>query len=118
MTDHDDDRNDDEMLDWLRQAFDRADNPPHEYAGETIGLTREDLLAQNEAAGTWAEVTIPGKVDFDVDGVPSGVGPSTTEAVYRGPTVVTRSQLAALDLTPEDVPNLVVMDDPPERQNL
>lgn len=82
------------------------------------GLTRDDLLAQDAAAGTWAEVTIPGEVVLSPEtGLPIGFGEPTTETVYRGGSMVTHTQLAAAGLTPDDVPNLTVIDPPTARSN-
>jgi hypothetical protein len=74
---------------------------------------RAELLRLN-ALPEWAEVITPGEVVLDGDGVPIGVGPSTTEVVHRSFTV-TRADLEAAGLTPEDVPVLVVID-PPSRE--
>lgn len=116
MTDSDDDRED--RLAELRAAFDAADAPPTDVVdrGAWRGLTAEDIRALNDSAGTWAEVTTPGEIKEDVEGIPSGVGPSTTNTVYRGGAVVTRSQLYKVGLTEADVPNLIVMNDPKERK--
>ena len=111
------DHDDDEMRAYVRHLFDSGDDaPPDDIVdrGKETGLTREDLLRQNELAG-WGEVTVPGKVDFDNDGIPNYVGPSTTEVVHRD-TVVYRSVLVRLGMTEDDVPNIKVIDDPPERQ--
>ena len=116
MTEHDDDHDDDDdMRELVRHLFDPADRPPPDVVPGS-GLTREDLLRQNANAGTWAEVTLPGKIIPSPEtGLPIGFEPSTTELVHRD-TAVFRSELTRLGLTEDDVPNIKVLDDPPERQ--
>lgn len=106
---------DDETREFLRRLFDSSDRPPedvvpHERA--TPAEMREHYLRMNAIAGTWVEVTIPGDVILDPDGVPIGVGESRTELTYHGGAVVMRYQLEDVGLTPEDVPNLSILDHP------
>lgn len=104
---------DDENRDFVRRLF-ATEAPPADVVPPTP-LTpeerREHLLAMNANAG-WAEVTIPGQVIVDPDGVPTGVEPSRTETVHRG-AAVTRSELERAGLTAQDVPNLTIIDDIP-----
>lgn len=101
---------DDETRAFLRNLFASGREIPRDVVPGS-GLTREDLLRRNEMADTWREVTTPGEMTFDVDGMPTGFGPPTTEQVYDAGTVITRSQLEATGLTEADVPNLIVTDD-------
>lgn len=73
------------------------------------GLTRETVLAFNEAAGKPVSVTEPGEVVEDVDGIPSHVGAPTETSAFLGRLTITRSQLADLGLTPEEVPNVRII---------
>lgn len=102
----------DETGEFLRHLMDREPVPRDIVPG--AGMTRETMLRQNAAVGTWSQVTVPGEVLLDVDGCPIGMTASTTEGVYFGGVIVTRSQLARLGLTPEDVPKLHEIDDPKE----
>ena len=98
-------RTDDE--EFVRRFF--ASSVPRDVVPGS-GMTRQDYLAQNAAAGTWAEVVISGAPVCDPDGTPIGMTEPTKQTVYRGPTVVTRAELAKVGLTPADVPNLVIED--------
>lgn len=114
MTEPDED-GDDDRRELARRLFDPSNSPPADVVPGS-GLTREVLLAQNAATGTWQKVRIPGEVILDVDGNPIGMEPSREESVCFGGTVVTRSQLEKLGLTPDDVPNVKVMDDPTPKE--
>lgn len=100
---------DDETRAFLRGLFEDRDEIPRDVVPGS-GPTREDLLRQNEIAETWQEVTTPGEMTVDVDGLPTGFGPPTTEHVYVGSSVITRSQLKGAGLTEKDVPNLTVIE--------
>lgn len=102
-------------LDWLRNAIDRAESAPPDVVPPT-GLTREDLLRMNDNTGTWTEVHTPGEVICDADGIPIGMTAGETNTVYFGGATVTPAQLEAVGLTPDDVPNLDVVD-PPKRKD-
>ena len=71
-------------------------------------MKREDYIAQNAAVGTWYRP----QPEFleDVDGMPLGISLNTCEFGYNGGTIVTRAELAAVGLTPEDVPNLTIIE--------
>lgn len=98
---------DDAHLDpWLAEL--RRDPAPRDVVPGG-GLTREDVLRMNAATGTIREGTVPGRVLIDVDGIPTAVEPSRTIRSYFGGIGLTRAQLAALDLTPEDVPNVYIL---------
>lgn len=104
---------DDETSDFLRDLFNRLDDAPADVVPPS-GMTRQDYINQNDATGKTVTVTIPGEVIYDVDGSPIGVEPpQVSEATFAG-ACVTRAQLAAVGLTPEDVPNLTVLTSPKE----
>lgn len=107
---------DDETRAWVRNLFARARDdqgpPPDVVPPERRPMDRAELLRLNDQSG-WAEVTIPGEVILDADGIPTGVGPSRTETVHRS-TTVTTDDLESAGLTPDDVPELVVVE-PPRR---
>ena len=100
---------DDETRDFLRHLFDKAEAVPSDVVPVTKATPAEmraHYLHMNEIAGTWVEFTTPGEVILDPDGMPIGVGESRTELAYHGGVVVTRAELEATGLTPEDVPNV------------
>lgn len=106
---------DDEMRDWLARLFETSDQPPDDVVPTTKATPdemRQHYLRMNEIAGTWVEITIPGEVILDVDGMPIGVEPSRVENAYHGGAGVTRYQLEDVGLKPEDVPKLKVIDAP------
>lgn len=106
MTNHDD--HTDEEREYVRRLFaEDADMPRDVVPGS--GMTRQDYLDQDAAAGTWTAVT-GSKTVFDPDGMPCGATPPETVDVYRGGTVVTADELAAVGLTPADVPNLKIIE--------
>ena len=74
--------------------------------------SREDILRWNAAmaAGTTMNISEPGEILTDPDGVPIGVGPSSTTRETIGCMPVYRDQLAAAGLTEDDVPNLTIID--------
>jgi hypothetical protein len=95
---------------WIRNLL-HSDIPRDIVPGS--GLDRDTLLHQNAMVSDIArEVTIPGEVIEDVDGNIIGMTASRTEHVSFGGAVVTRAQLDAAGLTPEDVPNLHVLEPP------
>ncbi|WP_133167772.1 hypothetical protein [Mycolicibacterium austroafricanum] len=73
-------------------------------------LTREQILRLNDAVGTAVNVSEPGEVLTDTDGVPIGVGPTTTTRATLGSWPVYRVHLDAAGLTADDVPNLTIID--------
>lgn len=79
------------------------------------GLTREDILAMDEAIGTRVNVQTPGEVLCDVDGIPTAVEPTRHRTASLAGVVLTSRDLQRVGLTPEDVPNISVVtpDDPP-----
>ena len=107
---------DEQMRDYVRRLFGDADRPPADVVpGE--GPTRADYLRWNGATGKPSTGTRPGEVLLDPDGIPIGVGPSTEQTVIFGGVAVTRSELARVDLTPEDVPNLHLLPEPNNERN-
>lgn len=104
-----------ESVDWLREVFEKQPPAPRDVV-PAEGLTRDDLLRMNEAVGTAATGTIPGKVIVDVDGLPIGVEESRTETTVFGGAVVTSADLERNGLTADDVPHLTVMDPPRKEQ--
>ncbi|WML63204.1 hypothetical protein [Rhodococcus sp. AH-ZY2] len=95
--------------DFLADLF-RDDHPRDVVPGS--GLTREDVLRMDAMTGRAVTATYPGQVLTDLDGVPIGVEPSRTEQITFGGVALTLRQLAELDLTPEDVPNVRILPDP------
>ena len=90
-----------------------TDNPfrkPPKDVVPPAPLTREQLLRVNDAVGTAVHVSEPGEVLTDTDGVPIGVGPTVTSSATLGSWPVYRDQLDAAGLTPDDVPNLTIID--------
>lgn len=111
----DDSHDERDQLAWLREALDRAEPaPPDVVPG--AGPTRESWLRMNDAVGTWTEVHTPGEVICDADGIPIGMTAGEVNTVYFGGATVTPAQLEAVGLTPDDVPNLNVVD-PPKRKD-
>ncbi len=83
-----------------------GDVPPRDVVPPR-GLTREFVLAMNDAVGKPVDITTPGSFAVDVDGLPAGVGPSET---HTAPLTVSlsRAELEQVGLTPADVPNINV----------
>ena len=102
---------DDETREFLAHLFDRNDSVPEDIVPPTP-MTREErrehLLFMNRIADTYAEITLPGEVILDVDGMPVGVGPARTEWVHRS-ACVTTADLERAGLTADDVPKLSVV---------
>lgn len=71
--------------------------------------TREDVLRWNDTVGTVVNVSQPGDIPTDPDGIPLGVGPTSTTRDTIGLIPITRDQLAAVGLTEDDVPNLTII---------
>lgn len=108
---------DDDAREFVRRLF-ATEAPPEDVVPPTPPTPEErraHLLAANAAAG-WAEVTVPGQVIVDHDGVPIAVEPSRTERVHRG-TAVTPAELERAGLVAEDVPNLTVIEDYQPRED-
>lgn len=82
------------------------------YPELTRAERREHLLTLNECADTWTEVTLPGEVVLDVDGIPIGVSAPRTECVYRAGSVITERDLERAGLTADDVPKLTINPNP------
>lgn len=85
-------------------------NPMIDDAPEDIvpraGLDRETILKLNTIALQHATYHVPGELLEDVDGLPLGVGPSTTEPVTIARPVITRTELENAGLTEEEIPNI------------
>lgn len=109
-----DGNNDDEMREFVRNLFDSTDSPPRDIVPGS-GPTRDDYLRWNDMADTIVEVTVPGEVLLDADGIPNGMTPATTQTVYAAGVVVSTAELERCGLTHDDVPNLRVLD-PPDKQ--
>lgn len=113
MDDHD------ERRAFLRRLFDAprqtvpADVVPQREPNRDE--RREHLLTLNANADTWAEMTVPGDVILDVDGMPIGVSAPRTEGVYRAASVITERDLERAGLTADAVPNLTVVPTPTTR---
>lgn len=71
--------------------------------------TRDTLLRMNAMVGEIVTVLNPGEIVEDVDGFPIGMTENTvTRAPFAG-AVVTPAHLASVGLTPQDVPNLTII---------
>lgn len=75
-------------------------------------MNRADYLRQNAQVGTYYQP--PPELIEDVDGIPAGFAPSDCEWGYRGGVGVTLAELAAVGLTPADVPKLTIINPPKE----
>lgn len=105
---------DDDMNAWrteVREMFARAREVPRDVVPGP-GPTRDDLVRWNATVGQVVTGTIPGRLIEDVDGMPLGVEPSREITSIFGGASVTTAQLDAAGLTPDDVPNLDVIDPP------
>lgn len=110
-----DDENRDERRDWLRELFTATQRPPRDvvpHREPTPEEKREHLLQMNAATDTWREVTRPGEVVCDIDGVPIGIEAPEVETVYCGGAAVTLNDLDRAGLTSADVPKLTVIENP------
>lgn len=99
---------DEEVRAWVRAIFaGTGDTPRDVVRGE--GLTVEALDRQNANQG-WNEVTRPGEITLDLDGIPTGVNAPTTEIVHSD-TIVSPSELHRLGVTVDQAkerwPNLI-----------
>src|SRR5699024_9544014 len=75
---------DDQTRAFLRDLFaPHPDAPPADVVPPSP-LTLADLDEANQAAGVSATVTTPGAMTFDVDGIPTGFDPPTTNTVISG----------------------------------
>jgi hypothetical protein len=72
--------------------------------------SREQILRCNEAVGSVMPVSEPGEMDADSEGIPIGVGHTSTTQEFIGALFFYRDQLDAAGLTDDDVPNLTVID--------
>ena len=72
-------------------------------------LTREQILHLNQMIGTAVNVSEPGEILTDTDGVPIGVGPTVTSSATLGSWTVTQADLDAAGLT-ADAPRLTIID--------
>lgn len=74
------------------------------------GITAETLLQLNAAIGQQISHQEPGEIMTDLNGLPSAVeDPTITEATLGG-AVVTAAEVKAAGLTPDDIPNIDVID--------
>lgn len=76
------------------------------------GITADTLLRLNSAIGQQISHQEPGEIMTDLDGVPiAAEDPTITEATLGG-AVVTAAEVKAAGLTPDDIPNIDVIDFP------
>lgn len=71
--------------------------------------SRDEILQWNALVATAATISEPGEV-ISTDGVPIGVGPTTTTRATIGALTVYQDQLDAVGLTADDVRNLTIRD--------
>ena len=95
----------DDLLDMIR----RATNRPHDVEPQK-GIDKATVLAFNAAAGTMSEVTEPGTVECDPEGIPDKISEGSTSHASMGSLLITRAALEAVGLTAEEVPNVRVTD--------
>jgi hypothetical protein len=74
------------------------------------GMTADALRQLNTIVGKNITVQEPGEIIEDVNGVPIGVTESTTMTAMLGEPVVTAAEVQAAGLTPEDLPNLNIVE--------
>lgn len=83
---------------------------PHESPPPDVvprrGLTLETLAALDRMAGRTVTVTEPGEILLDPDGIPCGVGASTTTSALMARACVSRAELESLGGNPADYPNI------------
>ncbi len=81
--------------------------PPPDVVPRT-GLT-PDVLRLMDASEGQLTITFPGEVIEDIDGVPNGVGPSTT--VTAASTVrISRAELESTGLPEKEIKNVRITD--------
>lgn len=108
---------DDQARELLRALFRSTDTPPPDVVPpQRRESTAESYRRMNEAVGKVVTGTEPGEVLLDADGVPIGVGPTRQVRSIFGGAAVTVDQLARVGLTPQDVPNLTIINPPTPRQ--
>lgn len=111
---------DDETREFLQQLIASSEDVPRDVVPPS-GLTLADLRVASDAADTWAEITEPGELLLDVDGVPCGVGPTQTIEVYRAGMCITQAVADRLGLTPADLaenyPGIDVRPNPTRRKD-
>lgn len=73
------------------------------------GLTRDAVLALNDAAGSDTNVLHPGQMTFDSDGTPTGMTPSRTTTDGVATPIIPRTVLDQFGITPEEVPNVHIV---------
>jgi len=92
----------------MRDAITQRHRPPRDIV-HGAGLTRADVLALNDAAGTHTDVLHPGQMTFDSDGTPTGMTPSRTTSDSIAAAIIPRAVLDRLGLTPQEVPNVHIV---------
>lgn len=99
---------DEPTREWLRCTF---GDPPARDVVPGGGLTVEALRRMNDAAGTVVELTIPGEVVTDVDGLPIAVAPPRVERAELGGAVITQAEADRLGIDPADFQNIHITPD-------
>lgn len=95
----------------LQAAVDhyRTNRPPVDIEPRKP-LTREDILDLDAAAGTTTTIRHPGQMILDPDGLPVGMTASHTTHDTIAPPILRRTVLDQAGLTPEEVPNVRIID--------
>lgn len=86
------------------------DPPPPEDVVPRRGLDADTIQMLDAAQGQQIEITIPGNVLTDPDGVPIGVEAPTVATGSLAGVTIARADLAATGLTPQEVPNVRITD--------
>jgi len=85
---------DDDIREALRAARDRQRAIPGDVV--PVEMSDEELLAAYDSIGQAGQVTEASEFEPDADGLPAGVGPSTTTPILV-PDLLTAEQKARLD---------------------
>jgi hypothetical protein len=73
-------------------------------------LTRETVELMDRLAGRQVEVTWPGRIIEDVDGIPNAVTPATTTVASVAGFTITRAEADRLGIDPTNYPNVRIID--------
>lgn len=111
---NDDIENEDEtrtaMAAFVREVFGSGERAPSDIThADDTGLTLETLRAQNDAAGSWRLVSVPGEIILDTDGIPAYAAPAEDVPTHIGGPVITQAGADRLGVDPADFPNVTIV---------